>query len=182
MKKGLVVGLSVLGAIILIVVFSVANILSIRGNMIELEEQFKAQYVSNQSNYDSMWKMFKESAQVTDKQAEDFKEVYTSIISGRYDGDSGQLMQMIKEDNPQMSTELYTELQRQIESGRKTFDNNQKKVTDIIREYNTYIKKHFIVASILNKEPMNAEDYIVTSEKTDAAFQSGQDEEIKMFE
>ena len=81
-----------------------------------------------------------------------------------------------------MSTELYTELQRQIESGRKTFDNNQKKITDVIREYNTYVKKHFIAAAILNKEPVNAEDYIVTSARTDAAFDSGQDEEVKMFE
>lgn len=182
MKKGLAIGLSIFGAVVLIIVFTIANILSTRGHMIELEEQFKAQYVSNQSNYDSMWKTFKESAQVTDKQAEDFKEVYTAIISGRYDGDSGQLMQMITEDNPQMSTELYTELQRQIESGRKTFDNNQKKITDVIREYNTYVKKHFIAAAILNKEPVNAEDYIVTSARTDAAFDSGQDEEVKMFE
>ena len=182
MKKGSIIGLSILGVFILIVIFSVGSILSTRGNIIELEEQFKAQYVANQSNYDSMWKTFKESAQITDKQATDFKEVYTSIISGRYDGDSGQLMQMIQEDNPQMSTELYTELQRQIESGRKTFDNNQKKLTDVIREYNTYVKKHFIAAAILNKEPVNAEDYIVTSARTDAAFGSGQDEEVKMFE
>ena len=65
---------------------------------------------------------------------------------------------------------------------RKTLDNNQKKLADIIREYNTYIRKHFITAAILNKDPVNAEDFIVTSERTDAAFDSGQDEEVKMFE
>ena len=50
MKKGLAIGLSIFGAVVLIIVFAIANILSTRGHMIELEEQFKAQYVSNQSN------------------------------------------------------------------------------------------------------------------------------------
>ena len=182
MKTGAKIGLGILGVVVLIIILSISTILSVRGNMVELEEQFKAQYSSNQSNYDSMWKIFKESAQVTDKQAEDFKDVYTSIISGRYENGAGELMQMIQEDNPQMNTDLYTELQRQIEAGRKTFDNNQKKLIDVSREYNTYVRKHFIVAAILNKETINADDYVVTSERTDDAFKNGKDEEVKLFE
>ena len=85
--------------------------------MVDLEELVNAQYTTNQSNYDNMWKKIQESAQVSDKQAEHIKEIYAETISGRYN-DSELLFKAIQEDNPDLDSSVYTELQRTIESGR----------------------------------------------------------------
>lgn len=182
MKKGTIIGLGVIGIIILAICLFVGTMFSQRNRAVELEEQINSQLVANKSEYDNMWKKFKELAQVTDQQAEHFKEVYTDMITGRYEGDENNLMKMIKEDNPQLSSEVYTQLQREISAGRNTFNNNQKKISDLIREYNTYVRKHFIMAGITGREPMDANQFIVTSDRTDGAFNSGQDEQVNLFD
>ena len=180
MSKGLIAVLGFFGFVILVGIISVSTLFHFRSTAITLEEQVKAQHTANKSNYDNMWKSFKESAQVTDKQAEQFKSVYNDMISGRYENDSQVLMKMVQEQNPQLDASVYTKLQNQIIAGRKEFDNNQKKIADIIREYNTYVRKHFISNAIFRFETKNADDYIVTSEKTQKAFDSGKDDAIDL--
>lgn len=180
MKKGWLIGLGVVGFGFVIVVISLLSVWSHRNTAVALEEQIKAQHVANKSNYDNMWKSFKEAAQVTDKQADQFKDVYNDMIAGRYQGDDQVLFKMIQEQNPSLGTEVYTQLQNLIIAGRKEFDNNQKKIADIIREYNTYIRKHIIMNAIFNFKALDANDYIVTSERTEKAFDSGKDDSINL--
>src|SRR3712207_7213793 len=69
---------------IFILIFVGLSFLSSRNTAVTLEEQIDSQYVTNKSNYDNMWKKFKEIAQVPDMQAKNIKDIYTNIISGRY--------------------------------------------------------------------------------------------------
>lgn len=178
MKKAKV-GLFVLIAVIVLFVFLVMSMIGTRNTAVTLEERVEAQYVSNQSSYDNMWKSFVEMTQVTDLQAKQYKEIYTDLITGRYN-DSGQLLQMVQEDNPKLDTGTYTRIQQAIEAGRKEFANNQTKVTDMIREYNTYIKVHFVMNAVFRFDAKDARDYIITSERTDDAFKTGKDDVIKL--
>lgn len=181
MKKALMaMGLG-LGIVIIAVLIGGGTLWSHRNTAVELEETIKAQYTANQSNYDAMWKSLKEMTQVTELQAEQFKDVYTDLITGR-NQDTGLLFKAIQEQNPQLDTTVYTEIQREISSNRKVFDNNQKKIADIIREYNTYIKKHPIMAALTSRTEIDSSDYIVTSDKTDKAFFTGKDDEINLLE
>ncbi|MCP1184939.1 hypothetical protein [Paenibacillus sp. 1781tsa1] len=171
MKKALISIGIIIGVLILVIAISVGTIWSHRNTAVKLEERIEAQYVSNQSNYDNMWKKFKEMTQVTDLQAEQIKDVYTGLIAGRYD-DQGLLFKMVQEQNPQLDTSVYSQLQREISAGRQQFDNNQKQITDIIREYNTYIKVHFIMASITQRTIYDMNKYVITSEQTQDAFKT----------
>lgn len=180
-NKGCLVGISVFLVIIISCIAFGGLMLSQRNHAVGLEEQISAQHVANKSTYDNMWKKFKEVAQVTDKQAEHFKEVYTEMITGRYqDGDT--LMKMVTESNPQLSPEVYTQLQREISAGRDTFDKSQKRIADLIREYNTYIRRNFIMAAITGRTPMDANDFVVTSERTSEAFDTGKDDQVNLFD
>jgi len=165
--------------IFLIALISGGVLWSHRNTAVSLEERIKAQYVSNQSNYDSMWKSLKEMTQVTDIQAQQFKDVYTGLIEGR-NQDQNLLFKAIKEQNPQLDTKVYTGIQREISANRKTFDNNQKQIADIIREYNTYIQQKPVMTMITGRKDIDAKDYVVTSDKTDKAFKNGKDEEINL--
>ncbi|PAD70637.1 hypothetical protein CHH83_02205 [Bacillus sp. 7586-K] len=181
MKNKLIIGcLGVIGVFILIIVIFAALLWNQRGEAINLETKIEAQLKSNESNYDSMWKRFTEMTQVTDIQADQFKDVYTDLISGRYE-DTDLLFKMVQEQNPQLNGEVYTKLQNEISSARIEFDRNQKKLLDIIAEYNRLVQHRGVVmALITNREPINSDEYIVTSERSEKAFETGKDEAIDL--
>ena len=151
-----------------------------RNTAVKLENRVQAQYKDNQNTYDNMWKKFKELTQVTDLQAKQFKDVYMDLISGR-NQDENLLFKSVQESNPQLSTDVYIQLQREISAGRETFKNSQTKLLDIIREYNDYVQtKMFMI--ILGKKPLDMDEYIVTSDRTDDAFNEKKDDQINLFE
>ena len=155
------------------------NLLSNRSTIIDLEQSIEQQYNANKSNYDSMIKSAKEMVQVTDMYAEDFEKIYTGLIEGR-NQDTELLFKVVKESNPNLDSKVYTTLQRELSSNRKVFDNNQAKVLDRIREYNSFVQKKFVTSAILNKDKIDSNKYIVTSDATQDAFSSGTADEIKL--
>lgn len=179
MSKGTKITLTIVTLILLIGAVSIMTIWSHRNTAVALEERINAQYTANKSNYDNMWKSFKEMTQITELQANQFKDVYKGLIEGRYD-DPNVLFKMVQEQNPQLDTSVYAQLQRQIAAGRTTFDNNQKTLADIVREYNTYVRKHIVMAAITGKQPKNMDDFIVTSQRTQDAFDTKKDDEIDL--
>ena len=178
MKKT-IFGLSLIGVIFLIVFVLVVSALNFRNTAVKLEKSFEVQYVANQSSYDAMWKKFRELAQVSDLQAEQVKEVYTGLISGRYENDAQVLFKLIREDNPKM-IDTYSIIQQQLAADRNSFNNEQKKVVDKGNQYNYYIKKHFIWNKFFNYQEKDLKSLIVTSEKTDEAFKNKKDDELKI--
>lgn len=185
MKKGALIGACVAISIGLGSIAVGATLMSHRNVAVGLEESIDAQLVANKSNYDSMVKSAKEMVQVTDKYADDFERIYKGLVDGRYSGEEGQkqlktLFKVVKESNPTLDPTVYTTLQRELSANRKMFDNKQAMVSDKVREYNTYIKKNFIMASITNRETKDANKYIVTSKDTEGAFESGKADEINL--
>ena len=124
-----------------------------------------------------MWKTFKEATQVTELQTEQFKDAYDALFQGR--GNDNLLFNAIKEQNPTMDNSVYTKLQDIITSNRKTFDKNQKTITDMINNYNSYVQTNFIM-QFMSFEPLNMDDYVVLSSKTNSAFATGEDDQINL--
>lgn len=151
-----------------------------RKTMIRLEEKIEAKYLSNQSNYDAMWKSMVETVQVTELQAEQFKDVYMGLIEGR-NQDTNLLFKVIHEQNPQLDTSVYSRLQQNIADNRKVFDNNQTALLDIIREYNTYQREHFLTSFIFRCESIDSSKYITTSSQTTDAFKTKQADAIDLL-
>lgn len=173
--KGLIIVLILLGVLAIPVVATWTHYTKANS----LEEKIEAQYQSNQASYDAMWKSFKEMAQVTDLQAEQMKDVYTSVINGRYQDDI-TLIKMIKEDNPKMDDNMYSRLENHIATSRSDFSNKQKTLADIISQYNAYIRNKPIMKMISGKETKDSSKYITTSSETQNAFKSGEDSEINI--
>lgn len=185
MKKGMMISGVVVAIILGIGVMMGVSLLNQRSTVIVLEESINAQLKANESNYDSMVKKAKEMAQVTDMYAEDFEKIYKGLVEGRYSGEENQkqlnsLFKVVHESNPNLDSTVYTTLQREMNANRTVFDKKQELMVDKIKEYNTYIRKHFIMASILNKQPKNADGFIVTSEGTKDAFKKGTADEINL--
>lgn len=178
MKAMKIVG-GVIGVILLLVVIGMGSLFSHYKTAEKMINGIEAQHVANKSNYDNMWKSFQETAQAANMQADNYKELFDGVISGRYE-DSNPLFSMIQEDNPTLDGGVYIQLQQVIESGRKTFDDNQKKITDKVREYNNFLVGKFILVAIRGYDEMDANDFIVTSVRTEKAFVEGKDDVIDL--
>ena len=176
--------LGVIGFFVIVGLICVFSVIGTFNDCIQMENTIKAQYEVNKSNYDNMWKKFKEAAQVNDMYAKDLKTVYDSAIQSRYGQDGSKAMfQWIKEHNPNFDSSMYRQLQAMIESGRNTFDSNQKMLIDKKQIYETSIGTfpNNIVASIFRFPRINLAEYgIVTSDSTQKAFDTKKAEEIKL--
>ena len=127
--------LGIVGVLIAIPVFSYISNYNL-GN--RYEQQIIAVYENNENILAQYGQKVQEAAQVTTMQAEDFQKVYTEVMAGRYGADGSKAMfQWIQEQNPQIGTEVYTQIQRIIEAGRNDFSLAQAQLTDVKKSYRT---------------------------------------------
>lgn len=181
-----IIGFATLGVVGFLLIVFIGGVFSFRAKAVNFEETIKAQYSQNQNNYDNMWKKFKEISQVTDKYAEDLKELYNNAMTGRYGEDGSQAMfQWLREQNPNLSPETYIILQSTIESGRNKFEADQKQLIAKKEQYNKLLRSNsaLIYNVVLNFPRIDMEEFsIVTSEQTEEVFKEKKADEINLFE
>jgi len=183
MSTGMKVILGLLGSFVLVTIIAVFSVIGVNNDCVRMEAGIKAQYKQNQNNYDNMWKKFKEATQVNSMYTDDLKKVYDSAIQGRYAKSSNVMMNWIKEHNPNFDASMYKNLQVMIESGRNTFESNQKMLLDKKRLYETSFQSfpNVFVARVLGFPKIDLDKYdIVTSEQTVDAFETKKAKEIKL--
>lgn len=155
-----------------------------RSDCIKAEAGIKAQYSEDQNNYDNMWKSFREMSQVNESYAADLKKVFDSAVQGRYGtGGSKAVMQWITEHNPNLSDATYVKLQAAIEAGRNRFEAEQKQLIDRKREYEVLLgsTQALFVNPFFGFPKINLDKFgIVTSDRTNKAFEEKKDDEIKL--
>jgi hypothetical protein len=148
---------------------------------IQLVTRFDAEKKDLENVFDSMWKILKQQAGVTDQYKNAFREIYPSIIAGRYQGNGdGSLMKMVQESNPEFDTKMYERLMESIESQRIRFENKQREVIDIEREHNTFIQTF---PNSLFLGGVAKIDFVpVTSGRAKDAIQTGEDNDVDLFD
>lgn len=137
--------------------------------------------------FDKMWKILQQDAQVADQYKEAFKQIYPDLIAGRYSQKDkngnyvggGSLMKFIVESNPQFDTSLYNKLMAAIEGQREGFFVEQQKLIDIDLQHKN-MRMTFPKSLIIGKRP-DLGIVIIKSLKTDQAYQSGQENDVDLF-
>jgi len=175
MKAFAIVGGSLLAVVLVIVMMSVGY----HNRSVNLQESIKASQTACKIVYDETWKKVQQDAQITGKYAEDFKQVYTELMNGRYQGGTKSFITLIHENHPQLSDSVYTNLQNTVDAARTKFANEQKSLVDKNREYEAF--KRTIPANFFVGNDPAINIAIVTSEKTDQAFSTGQENDISLF-
>lgn len=183
MGTGVKIILGFFVVVILVAVIGVMSFIGINNDCVQMESSIKGQYSQNQNNYDNMWKKFKEATQVTSMYSDDLKKVYDSAIKNRYEKSGNVMMNWIKEHNPNFDASMYKNIQVMIESGRNTFESNQKMLIDKKMIYETKLNSFptVIVARLLGFPKIDLAKYdIVTSGSTEDAFKTKKADEIKL--
>ncbi len=176
--------LGLAAAFVLVVVIGLASLVGLNNTAVRSENGIKAQYTQNQNNYDNFWKKLKESAQVPEMYVADLQKVYNSALQGRYGaGGSKAVFLFIHEHNPQVDATLYTNIQRAVESGRNSFEADQKMLIDKKREYENLLQTfpNSMFAGALGFPKIDLKQYdIVTSEETQQVFQKKKSDPVKL--
>jgi len=199
MNRGIIIAIASVAVLGLVLVFSYIGFYN---NAVRLENAVSAQYESNKNSYDSFWKKISEMAQVPDKYKEDFKDVLVGNMEARYgDGGSKAQMQWIQEHSVAFDSSLYQKVMTAIESGRNDFRQGQDDLLDKQRVYKNHLQSfggslwagfggfpREIGGELTPSSDRDGDgiksvlDYrIVTSKRTEAAFDSGEDEAIDVF-
>jgi len=176
MKAIIIAGIATLtiGLIVIVTYISTNN------NEVRLRNQAAAQEQANEAIYDNVWKTISQQAQISQEYRDSFAKIWKDIISARYENArGGALMSFIKEHNPELSIELYKKLMVTVESERKEFLNNQKKLIDIKREHDN-IRTTFPSSLIVGNRP-ELDITIVTSTKAKEVFENRIDDDVKVF-
>lgn len=130
--------------------------------------------------FDETWKIISQKAQVADKYKEAYKEIFPALMEGRYGNErGGALMSWITEHNPEFDSSLYKEISNSIESQRHKFTEAQTRLRDIKVQHDDLRLKWPNSWFVGNRPELKIT--IVTSEKTESIFQTGQENDVKVF-
>lgn len=184
MSKTLVVVLSVVGMLIVTALVLVGSYVSNANYGNEAEREIQATYDNNKQILGQYTLKVKEAASVPDMYRDDLQKVMVTALSARY-GKSGStaVMQWIKEQNIPYDSTLYVKIQQIIEAGRNEFQNNQTRLIDEKRVYQTnlgYVWKGFWLR-LAGYPKIDLSKYnTVTTDSALKAFDSGVDTPVKL--
>lgn len=172
-------------AIAFLVAFVFVNLADATAFGARSENQIVTTYRNNQNVLSSYTVRIKEMAKIPDMMTNDLKEVISAEMAGRY-GPSGSqaTMQWIRENaSGKLSPELYTRIQAAIESGRVEFRDEQSKLLDQKRVYQTnlqYVWKGFWLG-MAGYPKINLDDYdVIVSTAAQSQFENGVEEELDL--
>lgn len=191
-------GIAIIGLVIALALAVVTGsyfvgYLGYRNTAQSFEVDIPAQYTETQNVYDNGWKKVVEIAQVPELRAQQVKDVYTGVMTGRYGANGSKaLISLIQEQNPQLGEEVYVKIQRTVESFHDSFQASQ---TNLIARKQEYTK--FVTATtaaifynwlgnyphIKIGVPQGSQDdfQIVTSDKTQTDFKNHKSEPLNLL-
>ena len=152
---------------------------SIKNKEKRIANQIEAKVKVNKSAYTKMFEILVNEAGVAAQYADDFKEIYPSLIEGRYNNGGGQLMQWIQEHNPTFDTSLYKTLMQSIEAQRETFHTNQTQLIDMSREHNNLIST--FPGSWFLSDVEKIEIPVIINDATEKTFDAGKEQDMQLF-
>ncbi len=146
-----------------------------------LKVQYESKIEANKSDFDNMKKKISKVAQVSTVQMDKLKDIYTSYAGARKQEGNSALANWVHEAIPNVDTSTFNNIQNIIVAGHDSFNERQKELVDISREYNTLIIRFpgNIVAGIFGMTKIVP--LVVTSENTEESFKTRQDNDVKVF-
>jgi hypothetical protein len=145
-----------------------------------LRNQAKAQEDVCKLVYDETWKIISQKAQVADQYKTAFKEIFPSLMEGRYGNErGGALMSFIHEHNPSFDASLYKDVMNSIEAQRHKWTDAQKMLRDIKLQHDnirTTVPGSWFVGGV---EELKVT--LVTSTRTGEVYKTGVDDDVSVF-
>lgn len=155
-KIGVVVGAVALVIVAIVAMVFYSKVNGLRNTAISKETALVSQYKDNQNELSTYILQFKETMGVANVGADRLEDILVDAVKGRYDGnmepgDSGSMFSAIAEAYPDLTatSESYAKVQDLVVSGRNAYKNQQTKLLDMIRDYDSWRNRDFIDSLIV---------------------------------
>ena len=136
MSVGAIIGLGFVGLIVAVLVIAASSYIGANNYGARIEAQLNAEYDNNQNILAQGQQKVMEAAQVPAMYKDDFKEIISADVQGRYGKDGSKAtFQWLKEHDVALDSAMYKKVQQLIESYRDEFKNSQTKMIDVRRQY-----------------------------------------------
>ena len=172
--------IGIVALILAAVVVVGGTFISYYNQAVDMETSIEAQYNDNRNVLSATTTKIMEMAQVNDMYRDDLREIVEATFQGRY-GDNGSqsAWQWIQEQNPQLDSSVYTNLQATIEAGRNEFKTSQTRLTDYRRQYNKLLRSAVsgFILNILGFPKIDLDKYnIIVEGSVQERFDEGEDQ------
>lgn len=181
-KSGLSLG-AIVGIIVLAVVGFIGLIAVIaisaynEGN--RFEQTIKATFANNENILAQYGQKVLEASQVTEMNRDDILKTTRAAVEGRYGAEGSKaIFQAINESNPTVDPMLYRKVQQIIEAGREEFKNNQTRLIDVKRSYETALGSFpkGMIMRFVGYPRIDLDKYrFITTDAAAGAFQTGKE-------
>lgn len=176
---GIVISIGVLLAVVGLSILFMG--ISYSNGEVRLRNAITAKQRDNTSEFDNMWKKISQTVQVTQKDRDSLKQIFIEYASAR-GGNAprgGALATWISEAVPNIDSATFTNLQNILVGSRDAWTQRQKELLDMSREHNNRLDT-FPSSLFVGGRP-RIEVQIITSSKTEAVFQNGNDDDTNLF-
>ena len=127
---------ALLSVIALFVIIVISSYVGANNYGAKIEAELRASLEQNKNSLSQYEQRVMEMVQVPNMYKDDLKDVINTAMTGRYGEDGSKAsMQWIREHSLNYDSKLYANIQDVIAGGRKDFENSQKRMIDIKRNY-----------------------------------------------
>jgi len=149
--KGWMFAVGGIALVVLLIIVGFAKVNSVQKTSIDKETQLNAQYEVTQIKYSNFRTGFYEQLGIAREKSDKLDAILFDAIRGRYDGKTsaqpgqGSLFSAIYEAYPDLTQlNIYDRIVDYIQAGRTAFSNDQSKLRDMLRDYNSWRKSGMI--------------------------------------
>ena len=136
----------------------------------------QAQLGNVENVLDNMWKNFQEIGGIADRERETAMKLFKEYAEARTSDGQGQMMAWVTEQNPNISSKIYEDLQARLTAGRQEYRESQTYMLELVRAYSNIVADPF--KSIFVKNTTSFKFVVISSEGTKAAVETGKDERV----
>jgi len=163
--KGLIAaGISV-GVVLILVLGLYGKFNGINKDGVKRETALSAQYQDNQNELSKFQSGFYEMLGVADAKSAKMDQILSDAVKGRYDKGStaaptgGQLISAMVEAYPDLKgLDVYDKILDYVSAGRESYKQQQSKLLDMLREYDTWRRSGLIHKQLVNMSGFPSED------------------------
>jgi hypothetical protein len=181
MKTAILALLGLAGTAVIAVLIVAIMGVSFYNQEVTLRKTIEAKQTDNKNQMDAMWKIIDQNAQVTEIQKNNLMEIFNGYASARTGANgSASLMKWVQEAIPNVDQSTFNNLMNTITAQRDSFKQRQTELLDLNREHDVLISRfpNVLFAGIVGAKHIDIT--IVTSSRTENAFQTGKDDDVKL--
>lgn len=167
------------GCVLLFVIIMVSWGISTSNSEVRLRRSIEAKMMDNESELDNMMKKIKQTAQITDRQAEKTLELVTGYAEARGGVKEAGLVSALHEAIPNQDLKTYEKLMAIVTAARDRWTMRQKELIDLKREHDT-LRTIFPASMIVGGRP-EIKIVVVSSTRAKRSMETGIDDDVELF-